>query len=314
MDKLSIFCPGTVANVCCGFDIFGFALDSVGDIMEFKKIKEKEVIISKIYGEKIPKDPKKNLASHVSHLMLKEIGYPFGVEIRINKKIKPGSGIGSSAANAAGTAFAIDHLADNTWNINDLISFSMKGEEFVSGSAFADNVAPALLGGFVLIQNNDPVKYIKIPNSKKLFAVILHPQIEIKTKDLREILSPSIPLSDASQQCANFGSLLIGLYKSDFELISDSLVDLWIEPQRSHKIPLYEKVKQAALNSGSLGMGISGSGPSMFALTKGEEKAIEISKAMELAFQTSAIDYKVYVSKINQEGIKIIDSFDNQLS
>ena len=309
MDKISIFCPGTVANVCCGFDIFGFPLDTVGDIMEFKKIEEKEIRISEIHGEKIPKDPSKNLVGYVSNLMLKEIGYPFGVEIRINKRIKPCSGIGSSAANAAGTSFAINQLANNAWNMRDLIAFAMQGEKFVSGSAVADNVAPALLGGFVLIRSNNPVEYIQIPSPEELFAVVLHPQIELKTKELRQVLSSSVRLSDAIQQCANFGSLLMGLCQSNFELIGKSLVDVLVEPQRSHKIPHYREVKQVALNSGALGMGISGSGPSTFALIKGRQRAIEVSKAIELAFQSFNINYKIYVSKINRKGIKVIDSF-----
>ena len=313
MDKISIFCPGTVANVCCGFDIFGFPLNTIGDIMEFKKIEEKQVRISEIYGEKIPKDPNKNLVGHVSHLMLEKIGYPFGVEIRINKLIKPGSGIGSSAANAAGTSFAINKLSGNVWNIADLIEFSMQGERFVSGSAVADNVAPALLGGFVLIRSNDPVEYIEIPSPQDLFSVVLHPQLELKTKELRNVLSTKVLLSEAIQQCANFGSLLIGLSRSDFGLIGKSLEDVLVEPQRWHKIPNYQKVKKAAISSGALGMGISGSGPSMFMFTKGEQKAIEVAKAIGSAFRPSNIKYKTYVSKINKQGIKVIDSFDDQL-
>ena len=231
----------------------------------------------------------------------------FGFEIEIDKRIKPGSGIGSSAASSAGAVWAINELLGKPFGQTDLVRFAMEGERLATGVAHADNVAPALFGGFTLVRSNDPLDVISIHTPSELYATVIHPQIEVKTSDAREILKTTVPLKDAIKQWGNVGGLISGLYTEDFDLISRSLEDHIIEPIRSILIPAFDAVKQSSLKAGALGCGISGSGPSIFALSKGEEKALEVANAMKAVYNKVGIDYDIHVSKVNKQGIKILN-------
>ncbi|MCL4148110.1 UNVERIFIED_CONTAM: hypothetical protein GTU68_055051 [Idotea baltica] len=238
--------------------------------------------------------------------MLKDSNASFGVDIQIFKNFKPGSGLGSSAASASGTAFAINQLLDNKYSNIELTKFAMQGEVIACGSAIADNVAAAIFGGFILVRNYDPLDIIQIPSPSELTATIIHPQIEIKTEDARKVIKSEIPIKTAIAQWANVGGLISGLHTNDFDLISRSLVDHVAEPQRKHFIPHFDTIKNSALKSGALGAGISGSGPSVFALSKSKEVAKNVAEAMDNAYKNSGIDYNIYVSKISKLGTKII--------
>ncbi|WP_456379008.1 homoserine kinase [Lutibacter sp.] len=308
MEELRIFTPATIANVSCGFDVLGLALDTVGDEMIIKKVSQKGVKITKIIGQDLPLETHKNVAGVAALALLAEIETKFGFEIEIDKRIKPGSGIGSSAASAAGVVWAINELLGNPFHKTDLVRFAMEGERLATGVAHADNVAPALFGGFTLVRSYEPLDIIPINTPSKLYATVIHPQIEVKTSDAREILKTTVPLKNAIKQWGNVGGLISGLYTEDYGLIGRSLEDFIIEPIRSILIPAFEAVKQLSLNAGALGCGISGSGPSIFALSKGEKVATEVAKAMELAYEKIGIDYDIHISKINNKGIKILES------
>lgn len=306
MNEIKIFSPATVSNVACGFDVLGFCLDGIGDEMIVRKTKEKGIRISKIAGFDLPYDANINVAG-VSALALLEDAKPdCGFEIEIHKKIKPGSGIGSSSASASGSVFAINELLGRPYNKSQLTRFAIKGESLASGSEHADNIAPGIFGGFTLVKSLQPLEVLQIPVPKNLYATIIHPQIEIKTSSARAILPNEVPLLDAIIQWANLGSLIHGLHTSDYGLIQRSLEDIIIEPYRAQLIPHYREVKQIALNAGALGAGISGSGPSIFMLSEGLDTAQKVEQAIRAMYSKTQIHFETYVSKINVEGIKII--------
>lgn len=306
MNEIKIFSPATVSNVACGFDVLGFCLDGIGDEMIVRKTKEKGIRISKIVGFDLPYDANINVAG-VSALALLEDAKPdCGFEIEIHKKIKPGSGIGSSSASASGSVFAINELLGRPYNKSQLTRFAIKGESLASGSEHADNIAPGIFGGFTLVKSLQPLEVLQIPVPKNLYATIIHPQIEIKTSSARAILPNEVPLLDAIIQWANLGSLIHGLHTSDYGLIQRSLEDIIIEPYRAQLIPHYREVKQIALNAGALGAGISGSGPSIFMLCEGLDTAKKVEQAIRAMYSKTQIHFETYVSKINVEGIKVI--------
>jgi homoserine kinase len=308
MNEIKIFCPATIANVSCGFDVLGLALDTVGDEMTIRKVEKKGVRITKIIGQDLPLETHKNVAGVAALALLAETDTLFGFEIEIDKRIKPGSGIGSSAASAAGAVWALNELLGKPFNTTDLVRFAMEGERLATGVAHADNVAPALFGGFTLVRSYQPLDVIRIHTPDALFATVIHPQIEVKTSDAREILKTTVSLKDAIKQWGNVGGLISGLYTEDYDLIGRSLEDHIIEPIRSILIPAFDAVKLQSIKAGALGCGISGSGPSIFALSKGKETALKVAEAMKNAYDKVGIDYDIHVSKVNKEGIKTLGS------
>jgi homoserine kinase len=253
MNEIKVFCPATIANLNCGFDVMGLCLDGIGDEMVLRKVAEKGIKITKITGADLPYQTEKNVAGVAGLALLNSVDIDFGFEIEIHKKIKAGSGIGSSSASAAGAVFGINELLGKPFTKHQLVDFAMKGEAIASGCEHADNVAPCLLGGFTLVRGYNPLDVIKIESPSELFAVVLHPQIELKTADARAVLQPTIPLKNAIIQCGNLGGLIAGLYTNDYKLIGRSLQDVIIEPMRKHLIPNFDEVKNAAMINGALG-------------------------------------------------------------
>ena len=306
MNEIKIFSPATVANVACGFDVLGFCLDSVGDEMVIRKTDKKGIHITKIKNFDLPFETELNVAGVSALAMYDAIDVDFGFEIEIYKNIKPGSGIGSSAASAVGSVFGMNELLGKPFNKTQLTEFAIKGEALASKCEHADNLAPALFGGFTLVKSVSPLQILEIPSPDDLFATIIHPQIEIKTSESRAILPKEVPLSDAIIQSANLGSLVHALHTSNYELLSNSLQDVIVEPYRSQLIPYFNEVKEAVLKAGALGVGISGSGPSIFSLSKGLGTANKVKDAMQSVYSKTDIDFDIHVSKINTEGVKII--------
>ena len=306
MNEIKIFSPATVANVSCGFDVLGFCLDSVGDDMVIRKTDKKGIFITKIVGFDLPYETELNVAGVSALAMYNAIDVDFGFEIEIYKNIKPGSGIGSSAASAVGSVFGMNELLGRPFNKTELTAFAIKGEAIASKCEHADNLAPALFGGFTLVKSINPVQILEIPSPTDLYATIIHPQIEIKTSESRAVLPKEVALSDAITQWANVGSLVHALHTSDYNLLKDSLHDVIVEPHRSKLIPHYNDVKKASLQAGALGCGISGSGPSIFSLSKGLETANKIKEAINNVYSKTGIEFDIHVSKINTEGVKIV--------
>lgn len=305
-NEIKVFCPATVANISCGFDVLGVALNSVGDEMTVRKVSEKGIKITKLTGQDLPKETLNNVAGVAGNAFLLAADYDGGFEIEINKKIKPGSGIGSSAASSAGAVWAMNYLLGNPFSKTELVKFAMEGERLASDVAHADNVAPALFGGFTLVRSYSPLDVITIPAPSELYVTIIHPQIEIKTSDSRKILKTTISMETGIKQWGNVGGLVAGLFKEDYELIGRSLEDHIVEPIRSILIPGFDEVKKVALQAGALGSGISGSGPSIFAFSKGNETAIKVGDAMKMVYDKIGIAYEIHVSKINMDGVRPI--------
>lgn len=307
MEAVRVFCPATIANVSCGFDVLGVALDAIGDEMVVRKTSKKGIHITKIEGQELPMETDKNVAGVAGVALLEDLGYPGGFEIEIYKQIKAGSGIGSSAASSTGAVWAMNELLDRPYSALELVKFAMEGERLASGVAHADNVAPALFGGFTLVRSYAPLDIISIPSPNELYATVIHPQIEVKTSDSRKILKTKITLADGIKQWGNVGGLIAGLFTADYDLIGRSLEDHIVEPIRSILIPGFNEVKSEALLAGALGCGISGSGPSIFSFSKGENTAEKVGQAMKSVYQNIGVDYEIHVSKVNPKGIKIID-------
>jgi homoserine kinase len=306
MNEIKIFCPATIANLSCGFDVLGLCLDNVGDEMVIRKSAQKGIRITKIIGADLPLETENNVSGVAGLALLETVNPDFGFEIEIYKNIKAGSGIGSSAASSAGAVFGINALLGYPYSTKDLVQFAMQGEKLACGNAHADNVAPALLGGFTLVRSYSPLDIIKIESPSELYATVVHPQIELKTSDARSVLKQTVSLKSAIIQWGNVGGLIAGLYTQDYDLIGRSLHDEIVEPLRSVLIPGFDLIKKAALENGALGSGISGSGPSIFALSKGKETAEKIAKAMSAVYEAINLPYEIHVSKVNSEGVKIL--------
>ncbi|WP_185869727.1 homoserine kinase [Blattabacterium cuenoti] len=312
MKGIKILAPATVANLACGFDVIGLALDFPKDEIFLYKSNIPGIRINKIDGSSLPKDPKKNVAFVALQYFLKKYKQKqkfekkdqIGFDIELIKNIHPGSGIGSSAASAAGVVLGANILLGNPFNTIQLIRFAMEGERVASGSAHADNVAPAIMGGLTLVRSYNPLDITKLHSPKELWVSIIHPQIEIKTSDAREILKQKILMTDAIKQWGNIGALVAGLYQENYALISRSLEDVIVEPIRAMLIPAFYELKIRCKEIGALGGGISGSGPSVFMLSKGNYTAKKVTEVMNYVYSPLKVDYKTYTSPINHLGVK----------
>ena len=305
MDEVRVLAPATVSNVVCGFDCLGFALAEPFDEMTVRKIAEREVRIINHDSYGLPTAPAKNVAGVALQAVLDAIGADFGFEAEITKHIKPGSGIGSSAASAAGAVVAANRLIGDRFSRLELVELAMAGEMLASGSRHADNLAPCIYGGFTLVRSSEPLDIVEL-DFPPLYVTVIHPQIEIKTSEARAMLPKEVPLKDAIRNWSNLGALVAGLAKIDYNLISRSLEDTIVEPVRRSLIPKFDEVKAASLEAGALGGGISGSGPSMFMISKAAETAHAVKSAMRTAYSLTGIDFNIYVSQIHPEGVRFI--------
>ncbi|MEM9990176.1 MAG: homoserine kinase [Bacteroidota bacterium] len=303
---IKVFAPATVANVACGFDILGFAIDKPGDevIVRFSdKPGLRITTITGTRGKKLPYAVEKNTAGFAAMRFLEYIGETGrGIEMEIHKKMPFGSGLGSSAASAVAGVMAVNELLRRPLEKRQLLRFAVEGEQIADGAFHADNVAPSLIGGIILIRDNPTLDVHRLAVPKGLSAVVIHPKVEILTKDARNILSDTTSLKQHIQQSGNLAGLMVGLYHSDLGLIRRSLEDVIIEPQRSKLIPHFQAVKDAALAEDALGCSISGAGPSIFALCANTLIAENVGAAMQKVFQDNKIESSLFISGINQQG------------
>lgn len=306
--EIRVFAPATVSNVGCGFDVMGFAIDNPGDEIVLRITECPGVSITSITGDegKLTLDPNKNTAGVPLINMIRELNIQCGIEMEIHKKMPFGSGLGSSAASAVGAAFAMNHLMDLKLNNNELIKYAIAGEMIASGTEHADNVAPCLYGGFVLIRGYNPIDIIQLKYPESLCCTVLHPHIHISTKESRKLLPEYLPVKDAVTQWGNCAALVAGLLNEDFNLIGRSIEDRFAEPIRGKFIPEFSNLKSAALNNGALGCSISGSGPSIFALTTDTQTAEKVGFAMKSILDKISLKSDIFISKVNIEGPRIL--------
>lgn len=311
-DKIKVFAPATVANVACGYDILGFAIDKPGDelIMELTASLGVEIVDIEGDGGVLPRNPLKNSATVAIMDYLNYINADFGCKVWIKKMMPSGSGLGSSAASAVAGVYAINMLCKEKLTKEKMLPFLLNAEKAACDAAIADNVAASLFGGFILVRSYEPLDIIQIPVPEELWCAVINPDVIVLTKEAREILPKEIPLSISLRQSANVGGLMVGLLRGDYDLIGRSLVDYIAEPHRSRLIPGFYEMKEAAINAGALGSSISGSGPSVFALCKGKEIADKAGEAMKDVMNKLGINAEVYVSKVNHTGPKTLPFTD----
>lgn len=303
MDEVRVLSPATVSNVVCGFDCLGFALAEPCDEMTLRKIDKREIRIVNHDDNGLPTAPAKNVAGVAVQALMDAAQVDFGFEVEINKHIKPGSGIGSSSASSCGAVVAANKLIGERFSNLELVRFAMEGEFLASGSRHADNAAPCVYGGFTLVRSTEPLDIVSI-DFPQLFATVIHPQIEIKTAEARAILPKDVPLKDAVRNWSNLGAFVAALAKGDYELISRSMEDTIVEPARKSLIPKFDDVKAASLYAGALGGGISGSGPSIFMLSRTLAEAENVRSGMNDVYGKTDIGYNIYVSEIYPTGVR----------
>lgn len=309
MRTIRAYAPATVANVSCGFDVFGFAVEEPGDEVILTLTSEPGVRMKKIEGDngRLPLDAARNTAGVAVIAFLDAISSNQGVDIVLKKNLPLGSGMGSSAASSVAALVGINHLLGNPFEKKALLPFAMEAERIACGSAHADNVAPSLLGGFVLIRGYDPLDVVSIPTPPDLFCTLIHPHLELNTQDSRQVLRMNISLKDAVTQWGNIAGLVAGLMKPDYGLISRSLKDVIAEPIRSMLIPGFDRMKEKAFDNGALGSGISGSGPTIFALSTEEATARRVGEVIGKEFERIRLNSEIFVSRINPKGAMVLD-------
>src|SRR5689334_3911760 len=303
--SVRVLAPATIANLVCGFDVLGLAINNPRDVMELRIKDEPGISIHHKDEHGLSTDPLQNVAGVSLMAMLEEINDAPGFEIIIDKRIKPGSGLGSSAASAAGVVVAANHLLNKRFSKDDLVRFAMSGEKLASGVKHADNIAPCIHGGVTLIRCIFPLDIVRL-TAPPMYVTVVHPQIEVKTSDARQILRKEVQLKDAIKQWGNIAGLVAGFLQSDYDLISRSLEDVIIEPIRSILIPGFDEVKSQCKEAGALGGGISGSGPSVFMLSKEESTATKVEQIMKDIYDKIGVEYHTHVTTINTNGAKIV--------
>lgn len=303
---ITVHAPATVANMVCGFDVLGFAVNEPYDEMHIRFCDKPGVTIHNLDDYDLPTQPELNVAGAALLAMLEEIPEPIGFELAICKQIKPGSGVGSSAASSAGAVVAANRLLNDRFSKQDLVRFAMNGEKVASGVKHADNIAPCIYGGVTLIRSIFPLDIVPL-TVPQLYVTIVHPQIEVRTADARSILKQQVLLKDAIRQWGNIAGLVAGLLQEDYDLIGRSLEDVLIEPVRSILIPGFDTIKKNSRGAGALGGGISGSGPSIFMLSKDEATAKEVQAQMHAVYERLSLDHHTYVTTINPTGVRLVD-------
>lgn len=308
MKKVKITAPATIANLVCGFDILGMALNDPQDSMELELLDEPVIIITHTDDYGLPEQADKNVAGAALQALMEEYeDKKIGFKVTVHKSIKPGSGLGSSAAGSAGVVVAANRLLGDPFSKADLVRFAMNGEKLASGVKHADNIAPCIYGGITLIRSIFPLDIVQL-DAPPLYVTVVHPQIEVKTSDARQILRKEVLLKDAIRQWGNIAGLVTGFLQQDYELIGRSLEDVIIEPVRSILIPGFDEIKKASKGAGALGGGISGSGPSVFMFNKEMNTAKQVEQIMQDTFTKLGVDFKTYVTTINYEGVRVIDN------
>lgn len=311
MHRAKAFAPATCANVAVGFDILGFAFDALGDYVTLTKRDDKQIIIESIVSkETLPFATQKNTASLVVQEFCQHLNLDIGFSIHIEKGIPLCSGMGGSAASAVAALVACNHFLDSPLSTHELAQFALLGEQEASGEAHADNIVPCLFGGFTLIQSPALMEIVSLP-VPELYCVLLHPHLQVATREARAVLKQEIALPDYVRQSANLASFIVSLYEKDYQLMQKSMHDFIIEPQRARFIPEFYKIKEAAIEAGALGMSLSGSGPALFAFARKREEAEAIGSAMRMILAKNNIAANYWIAPISNNAAHLIQEERN---
>ena len=306
--SVTAFAPATCANVAVGFDILGFALESVGDYVTLNCRDDNKIIIESIHSdENLPLDADKNTASFVIQKLCQDLKLDIGFSIKIKKGIPLSSGMGGSAASAVAALVACNAFLTTPLSSEQLAQYALLGEELASGQQHADNIVPCIFGGLTLTHSLNPIEVVQLP-IPDVYCVLTHPHLHISTEQARKILKSELPLKDYVKQSANLAAFISALYSNNISLLQKSLTDVLIEPQRAQFVPGFYKMKQAVLEAGALGVSFSGSGPSIFAFAKDNSCAVEISKVMREQLKNENIDSDCWISRISKNAAHVTQS------
>ncbi len=306
-EYVTVFAPSSVANVGCGYDTIGFAVEALGEEILLSKRSDSRLVIKKVIGAELSTNPKENVATIAIQSMLDALGSKQGFDLSIHKLFKPGSGLGSSASSAAGAVFAANYLLGEPYSKDQLLLFALEGEAYASKCYHADNVAPSLLGDLQVIRSYDPLDWFTIAVPSEINVLLIFPDVPIKTAESKQLVPGEIPVSTARNQWGNVAGLVHAFHTKDYELLKDSISDCIAEPVRKKYIPLYEKVKQVVFDSGAVGFNISGSGPCMFALFHEEGKGIqEAISGIKNVYKNQDFDFYLQQTKVDKQGCRVI--------
>ena len=305
--KVKVFAPASIANMGCGFDVMGFTLDEEGDILEMTASEGDGISITNLTDVPLPEKVEQNVITPVVRKFLDIVDKKAQIDVKIIRKIYPGSGIGSSSASSAAAAYGMNALFGYPLSDEELVECAMEGEYLASGGYHADNAAPAVMGGIVLIRGYEPLDMVKLPVPGNFYCAVIHPQIVVSTKQAREILPIAVPLHDAIRQWGNVGGLVAGLYSGDISLVGRAMRDVVAEPYRKQFIPGFDELRAKLLDAGALAMNIAGSGPSVFAIADRYSVATRSGKLMKEHFGSRGIGYEVFVVKVSNNGAKILE-------
>lgn len=303
------FAPAGVGNVAVGFDLLGHALEAVGDRVTVERLDSPTVEIVDILGceTPLPREPERNTATAGLLTLIEELELDFGFAVTIEKAIPLGSGMGGSAASAAGALVAANALLDEPLTLDELLRYALVGEAVASGSPHADNLAPCLFGGLTLVRGLEVPDVLQIPVPEEIRCVLVHPHLRVDTRDARAVLPQSISLGLHVEQSGNLAGLIHGCFTNDLELIRRSFHDVVVEPHRERLIPGFRAARDAAMAAGALGCSISGAGPSVFAWCAGEPSAAEVRAALTGAFAEAEVTTDAWVSPVNAPGAYVVE-------
>ena len=304
MNSVKVFSPASIGNIGPGFDVLGLAIDGLGDTVEAREISGNEVVIENIFNadHDISNNPDKNTAGIAAKETLRALDIKNGVGLTLTKGMPSGSGLGSSAASAAAGAYAVNELFNGGLSEDELILAAMKGEAYVSGGYFADNVAPSILGGATLTQSIDPLKVSKLGTIDELILVLIIPNIQILTKNSRDVIPNKIDKRHFITNMANTASITAAFCKNDYALLKDNLIDVIFEPARTKLIPWLADIKSAAVKAGADGCTISGAGPTIFAISNSRQRAKKIKYEMEKEFNNHGVECTGFITTPSNAG------------
>lgn len=308
--ECTAFSPGSIGNVACGFDVLGLALDGPGDEVTARRSRKEGVRLISVEGDagRLPRETEENTATAAALAVLEEVGTPAGVDLALRKGLPLSAGMGGSASSAVAAVVAVDALLEARLPPETLLECALAGEAVASGAAHPDNAAPSLVGGMVLVPVWEPLRLVKLQIPEELVAVHVHPHLEVETASARSVLGGEVSLADATAQWGNTAALVAGLFREDWDLIARAVEDRIAEPFRADAVPGFFSVKEAALRAGALAASLSGSGPSLFALCRGRERAEGVGEAMVRAFLDAAgLESDLLVSPGRAPGARITE-------
>lgn len=305
--RCTAFAPGSVGNVGPGLDILGLAVSGAGDEVTIERTDAGGIVVLSAGHLELPTDPRRNTAALAAREVLCQGGAAdLSVAITVNKGLPLAGGQGGSAASAVAGAVAANALLGNPLDRAALFSASLEAEAAVTGR-HPDNVAPSLFGSVVLVRSLDPVDLVMLPVPEELRVVLVHPDQQLRTRDSRAVLPRSVPLATALHQAAQVAAMAAALAAGDYALLGRALDDRIAEPARARLLPGFAAAKRAALQAGALGASISGSGPTAFALARGERSARAVAAAMQAAYAAEGISARVRVDQVDRRGARVVD-------